>query len=126
MLRAGNIDLNIINKLIAFSEKTKSENLEIRIVKLIFNNIDLVINKEHKDRLIIEFTYYDSRLKNLISQYDCQHTFDLVGRRKTLQKRLEFSLSQEAIGVQDLHVEKAQLCNSDEPTRIKELKVAAR
>lgn len=81
------------------------------------------INKEHKDRLIIEFTYYDSRLNNLISQYDCQHTFDLVDRRKTLQKRLGFSLSQEAIEVQDLHVEKAQLCNSDEQTRIKELKV---
>lgn len=81
------------------------------------------INKEHKDRLIIEFTYYDSRLNNLISQYDCQHTFDLVDRRKTLQKRLGFSLSQEAIGVQDLHVEKAQLCNPDEQTRIKELKV---
>ena len=81
------------------------------------------INKDNKDRIIVEFTYYDSRLKNLVSQYDCQHTFDFIDRKKTLQKRLGFSLSQEAIGFQDLHVDKAQLCNSDEQTRIKELKV---
>ena len=68
MLRAGNIDLNIINKLIAFSEKTKSENLEIRIVKLIFNNIDLVINKEHKDYALNIIKKYNSITKGIMAE----------------------------------------------------------
>lgn len=68
MLRAGNIDLNIINKLIAFSEKTKSENLEIRIVKLIFNNIDLVINKEHKDYALNIIKKYNSITKGIMGE----------------------------------------------------------
>lgn len=68
MLRAGNIDLNIINKLIAFSEKTNSENLEIRIVKLIFNNIDLVINKENKDYALNIIKKYNSITKGIMGE----------------------------------------------------------
>lgn len=68
MLRAGNIDLNIINKLIAFSEKTNSENLEIRILKLIFNNIDLVINKENKDYALNIIKKYNSITKGIMGE----------------------------------------------------------
>ena len=68
MLRTENIDLNIINKLIVFSEKTKSENLEIKILKLIFNNIDLVINKEHKDYALNIIKKYNSITKGIVGE----------------------------------------------------------
>ena len=39
----------IIRKLIEFSEQSKNEKIVIKILKLIFNNIDLLDSKEHKD-----------------------------------------------------------------------------
>lgn len=48
MLTVGNIDLRVLNKIIKYAEKIKSEELIIKILKLIFNNNDLVNNKEYK------------------------------------------------------------------------------
>ena len=78
--------------------------------------------KQNKGLIIVEFVYFDSKLKKLLSKYDHQRTENISEKQKTIEKRLVFSLSPEAISYQDLHVENAQLCNSDEQLIVKGLK----
>lgn len=49
MLRTGNIDLKVLDRIIKYAEKDKNEKLILSILKLIVNNNDLVNNEEYKN-----------------------------------------------------------------------------
>lgn len=49
MYLAENISPNVMKDLIMFSEKSKDEKLRIQILKLIFNNVNLVTHNEYKN-----------------------------------------------------------------------------
>ena len=60
--------MKLINNLINYSEKTKSENLSIQILKLIFNNIVLAINKEYKDYALGIIKKYNDISKGIMGE----------------------------------------------------------
>lgn len=68
MNQTGIIDLNIIKELSTFSAKTKSETLQIEILKLVFNNMDLVTNKESKDYALSIIKKYNSIFKGVMGE----------------------------------------------------------
>lgn len=97
--------------------------LKLQEYRIIVDYKIFIGKKKNKGLVIVEFVYFDSKLKKLLSKYDYQCTADPEVKLITLEKRLSFSLSDEAITYQDLHVKNAQLCNSDEQEIVKELKV---
>lgn len=68
MVQANNVDLNITKDLITFSEEIKSENLSTQILKLIFNNVSLVNNKEYKDYALSKIKKHNSAFKGVMGK----------------------------------------------------------
>lgn len=68
MFQTNYIDLNVIDNLISFSEKNKSKNLTIQILKLIFVNKNLVIIKKYKDYALSIIKKYNSVFNGIISE----------------------------------------------------------
>ena len=68
MILTEYIDMIIIRKLIEFSEQSKNEKIVIKILKLIFNNIDLLDSKEHKDYALNKIKSFNEIKKGILGE----------------------------------------------------------
>lgn len=68
MLRAGNIDLKVLDKIIEYAEKNKNEKLTLKILKLIVNNNDLVNKKKYKKYFLSKVKGYNTVNKGIMGE----------------------------------------------------------
>ena len=68
MLRAGNMDLEVLDKIIEYTEKTKNEKLILKILKLIVNNNNLVNNKKYKKYFLSKVKEYNKVNKGIMGE----------------------------------------------------------
>ena len=68
MRQIGIINLDVIERLIVFSEKNSNENIEIEILKLISSNIDLAINKKYKQYLLNKIKKYNKSEQGVMEE----------------------------------------------------------
>lgn len=68
MLRAGNMDLTVLDKIIKYAEKTKNEKLILKILKLIVNNNDLVNMEKYKKYFLSKVKEYNKVNKGIMGE----------------------------------------------------------
>lgn len=68
MLRAGNIDLKVLDRIIKYAEKDKNEKLILTILKLIVNNNDLVNNEKYKKYFLNKVKEYNDHNKGIMGE----------------------------------------------------------
>ena len=68
MLRAGNIDLKVLDKIIEYAEKNKNEKLTLKILKLIVNNNDLANKKKYKKYFLSKVKGYNTVNKGIMGE----------------------------------------------------------
>lgn len=68
MLRAGNMDLTVLDKIIKYAEKTKNAKLILKILKLIVNNNDLVNKEKYKKYFLSKVKEYNKVNKGIMGE----------------------------------------------------------
>lgn len=68
MIRAGNIDLKVLDKIIKYAEQAKNEKLILSILKLIVNNSVLVNSEEYKKYFLSKVKEYNLVNKGIMGE----------------------------------------------------------
>lgn len=68
MLRTGNMELTVLDKIIKYAEKNKNEKLILKILKLIVNNSDLVNMKKYKKYFLSKIKEYNKVNKGIMGE----------------------------------------------------------